>query len=129
MSSEELRQAAALMRERALKAIPSPWVAEPLGSEGYAIFGPGINPNAASVRLRVRRWVARIGMNDWSVDKDTAKHIASWHPAVALAVADWLESEAQAHFHFGDEVRSVYDQPNMGGPALAVARAYLGTAR
>jgi hypothetical protein len=43
----------------------------------------------------------------------TAEHIASWHPAVALAVADWLEAtvltDANAPF------------------ALAVARAYLGS--
>jgi hypothetical protein len=48
-----------------------------------------------------------------------AAHIASWHPAVALAVADWLDDCARlpaTTFH-----GQVFD-----GRALAVARAYLG---
>jgi hypothetical protein len=45
-------------------------------------------------------------------------HCASWHPAVALAVADWLYDEA---FDAGRRV-PVYVEP----PALAVARTYLG---
>lgn len=120
MSSEELRQAAALMRERAEAATPGPWevlwnavayvdtVADPSDPTGQT---PMQHPEKIADANQVDR-----------------AHIASWHPAVALAVADWLEAEAQAHFHIGDEVRSVYDQPNMGGPALAVARAYLGSA-
>lgn len=50
-----------------------------------------------------------------------AKHIASWHPLVALAVADWLEATAEhvdrRWVSFGDAV---------GINALNVARAYLG---
>jgi hypothetical protein len=54
-----------------------------------------------------------------------AEHIASWHPAVALAVADWLDSLVDAMTN--------PDAPNSGVStdreerhALAVARAYLG---
>ncbi len=51
---------------------------------------------------------------------DDAHYYSSWQPAVALAVADWLESVANLQ-DFGDS----------GGPlmqihALTVARAYLG---
>jgi hypothetical protein len=46
-------------------------------------------------------------------------HIASWHPAVALAVADWLEADADRR-----STRVVGYVP--ASEALAVARAYLG---
>jgi hypothetical protein len=58
---------------------------------------------------------------------ELAAHIASWHPAVALAVADWLDSAASAHAHFDGREISVFDLPGMDDtPALRVARAYLG---
>jgi hypothetical protein len=106
VSSEILRRAASLMRERAEAADPSPWDAECPDVVGAS-----------------DEWIVYASNGD---HERSIPHIASWHPAVALAVADWLEAEAEAHFHIGDEVRSIYDQPNMGGPALAVARAYLG---
>lgn len=49
-------------------------------------------------------------------------HYSSWHPAVALAVATWLDSHADIHtFRTCDERLTT---PFC--PALAVARAYLG---
>jgi hypothetical protein len=45
-----------------------------------------------------------------------AEHIASWHPAVALAVADWLD-DTDTEGHHPDE--------SCCG-ACEVARAYLG---
>ncbi|MBO9524310.1 MAG: hypothetical protein J7518_22460 [Nocardioidaceae bacterium] len=66
---------------------------------------------------------APVSPMDWStcshVVVSEKEHIASWHPVVALAVADWL-----------DWLAPFADLPN---PAfvvehgLAVARAYLGT--
>ena len=50
-----------------------------------------------------------------------AEHIASWHPLVALAVAEWLETEAQLH-----EVRGHNSGEGHTFQALKVARAYLG---
>lgn len=55
-----------------------------------------------------------------------ADHIASWHPAVALAVADWLDATAD------DWDRSTAPIPVSdirldARAALAVARAYLGS--
>lgn len=65
------------------------------------------------------------------------EHIASWHPLIALAVADWLEVRAReydgmARGPFG--LAGVAFVSGAGGagdadPALAVARAYLGTER
>ena len=61
-----------------------------------------------------------------------AQHIASWHPAVALAVADWLAAagaDLWAHgLHCADGCMECDD--DLWAPhvrrALAVARAYLG---
>lgn len=51
---------------------------------------------------------------------DSADHIASWHPSVALAVADFLDMCA--------DVTTPDDDPNESGlrEVLAVATAYLG---
>lgn len=104
-----LRKAATLMRERATTApIPAgPWEREfsdairtdiPFGSPGYLIAECATNVEA--------------------------EHIASWHPAVALAVADWLEFEANVH---EASVRnSAPADHRLSTQALAVARAYLG---
>ena len=55
--------------------------------------------------------------------KEQARYIASWHPAVALAVADWLDHEALVvdDVMSGNHTTAVYV-----GPAFEVARAYLG---
>ncbi len=105
MSAEMLRRAAALMRERARRAeravgTGGGWVAtwdhSVAASDGARIadcFGSGL----------------------------TTAHIASWHPAVALAVADWLDHAAMS----ADLNRSPYVDDHLSH-ALAVARAYLG---
>ena len=75
--------------------------------------------------------VARQGFPDGWADETyqaTAAHIASWHPAVALAVADWLDSVAGAlmpphHTPHPDCGRSI--SPADEQAAIAVARAYL----
>lgn len=107
MSSDTLRRAAALMRERAEAATPGPWEAQQDGSGGWWIEAPY---TATIAELDI----------DYSVPQADAEHIAGMHPAVALAVADWLDTVARLMEH-GDP----------GGPllqkrALAVAHAYLG---
>lgn len=120
MSAEVLRQAAALMRERAegarLACGDEPW-------DGDA----GLSWNDA------RGTVYMIGAGPVNVadaiTEESALHIASWHPAVALAVADWLESVAGANTSPDEDV------PHAGrtiahidaDAALAVAHAYLGS--
>lgn len=108
--TETLRRAAALMRERAEAATPH------------------------------QRWVAWAGdtavrVNDRShtdfraPTPAHAEHVASWHPAVALKVADWLEEVAA----WMDEGVGLLPATNIGDVwigmrqhALALARAYLG---
>jgi hypothetical protein len=135
VSAEILRQAAALMRERA-EACVSGFEA---GDE------PGWYNQPKVLACALRKEYGSGGIYD--VD---AEHIASWHPAVALAVADWLEAEAaalQAMAAFSGVAATVEHEVNIRGaaltirkhdkgrvsleadtsaPALAVARAYLG---
>ena len=98
MSAELLRRAATEMRERANTAMPGGWYA---GTSNWviAVFGD----------LADEYDVAK------AQNAADAEYIASWHPAVALAVADWLDAAAD-------------DCPACirAEPALALARAYLG---
>jgi hypothetical protein len=94
----ELRQAASLIRERTALVPPSPWYSAVHDVTTY----DGLDVIASS-GLTVR-----------------AQYIASWHPGVALAVADWLDAEAER------AEQSVRPQLHSLSPgALAVARAYL----
>lgn len=114
MSAEVLRRAAALMRERAEAAtadVCPDWtrgavrhIARNCEIECYHDGAPSL-----------RHHDSQGEPNQWS-RYDDAAHIASWHPAVALAVADWLEYVSKAH----------EDAYISGSHALAVARAYLG---
>lgn len=104
MSAELLRRAAKEMRERAEAAVlacgDEPWRVE-FGYPGYDVS------NTVGVRV---------------IDngaEETAEHVASWHPAVAVAVAGLLDEEA-----YGEE-NGHFDASHL---ALAVARAYLGEA-
>lgn len=110
MSAETLRRAAALMRERAESASGSPWqhVAiedEDGAADSYVISLTGFTSIGEDVG-------EAMAVGD-------AEHIASWHPAVALAVAGLLEFAAP----FGN-------QPQPYSPtvehAMTIARAYLG---
>ena len=69
------------------------------------------------------RWVTANQLRG-EFDAETSDHIASWHPTVALAVADWLEWEADEAERFNAQTRA----PRQMVPrrALAVARTYLG---
>lgn len=99
MTAETLRRAAALMRERAEGSTAGPWIAaEQTHGEWFGIQS---------------QWTA-LGT---AYERVEAQHIASWHPAVALAVADWLlDASYEAS---GDDG---WTHPE----ALAVAQAYLG---
>ena len=104
MSAEILRRAAGLMRERAEAASEGInwWGVEPMTRALDATFSP---PSA----------------------EQDAEHIASWHPAVALAVADWLVAES--HQPETEHEGGAY---TTGGPSLMaihVALTYLGGAR
>lgn len=99
-----LCRAAALMRERAEAATPGQWT---------VTFG--------FVGARRVPFVSIPGQDGARMPRqDDAEHIAAWHPAVALAVADWLDLEA--------EFATGADPGLASNEALAVARAYLGEA-
>lgn len=96
-----LRKAAALMRERAEAATDGPWAVTSTTAGLTGILSTsGIAPTVYSTHVGAMR-------------SDDMRHIAGMHPAVALAVADWL-----------DEVGATDDDAIA---ALAVARAYLGS--
>jgi hypothetical protein len=99
--SEELRQAAKLMRERAEAATEGPWRAK---------------------RHRDRRsYVSSCSGACWDVAyplTEDARHIAGMHPGVALAVADWLDRLADPVYCYS---------PGEYDAALNIARAYHGT--
>ena len=124
MSAETLRRAAALMRERAEAASKGPWkrfgMAGVAGSEWEVV-------DERRVECDCGEPVALLGC---ATNAD-AEHIASWHPAVALAVADWLwETANLIEVHAGTECAEPCLHPTCRviDRALAVARAYLGEA-
>lgn len=106
MSADLLRRAATLMRERARAATPGTWQ-----HFGDTIVWPSDNGPAANDPI--------MAFNE--AHEECAAHVASWHPLVALAVADWLDFIAP-FARFGD------DDSLHAKHALAVARAYLGKA-
>ena len=103
---EIIRRAAALMREQAEAATPGPWQVDPTDGADY-VFDVATGGFCFVPDNNCQRPVAN------------AAHIASWHPVVALAVADWLEFVAtSADFGMEPPIK-----------ALTVARAYLGGQR
>jgi hypothetical protein len=102
-----LRQAASLMRERADQAPPGPWAA--LDGGVASLADEGFWP------------VDTTGINEDGIDRATRVHIASWHPLVALAVADLLDKIAWMGELDADMLSRVGCDE-----AIAIARAYLG---
>jgi len=108
-----LRRAAKLMRERAEAASPGPWHQMCMGSEGCSVLNDG--------HLRDRKHVSFSGRKEWKADHADATYIASWHPLVAVAVADLLDKLAwMGELDPGLLSRVGCDE------AIAIARAYLG---
>ena len=116
-ADQSLRDAAKVLRERAQKATPGPWTVEDrFGSDVDRAYVMPLQPD-------IHSYVSAGGSPD--LDED-APYIATMHPGVGLALADWLLIEAhhiashecQAHCPPDgcDEVRA----------ALTVARAILG---
>ena len=123
MSAETLRRAAGLMRERAEAATPGRWhpFGTSIGSEvdGCTCHG-GIAPYGHEQYCGVEGPVVTGGEADM-------RHIASWHPAVALAVADWLDVGAEAWQISDPNYATSLRAAAVGHrQALVFARAYLG---
>lgn len=111
MSVEVLRRAASLMRERAEDATAGPWVSDEPAQTWRAWDG-----NVKTAHADFRDCDDRIAQV-WA--NEDSQHIASWHPAVALAVADLLAILARRSIST-DLEHAERDA------ALAIARAYLG---
>ena len=115
-----LREAAALMRERAEAATPGEWHAFTCEhgdewyvaskSHGQVTTGMHDEQCCGSATVMIER------------DGRDAAHIAAWSPLVALAVAGWLESVA---YRDADDDDSG-PEPADWNAALKIARTYLG---
>ncbi|MER7331613.1 MULTISPECIES: hypothetical protein [unclassified Micromonospora] len=120
---EILRHASKLMQAHAVAATQGPWTSSLVWSpDSHATSG--IYSNAHPTGTPASEVVAsgRRGARGFGGIRDprNARHIVSWQPPVALAVAAWLDREV-----FNAERRvPVYVEPS----ALAVARAYIEAA-
>jgi hypothetical protein len=124
MSADELRQAAATLRERA-EATTHPghgWrLADLAGAnEVWADRGP-----AGFDAFMVATTATRLNPNPGTRGHSDAAYIATVHPGVGLALADWLDATA-------DEIeRREWPRSRTSGTqdrALAVARLIIGGA-
>lgn len=110
MTADELRQASGEMRRLAEAATPGPWDATVYGVRGTR-------------KLAVAPWDEHSGQPDM----DNRLHIAAWHPAVALAVADSL-IVAAAHIESHEcEAHCEQGGCDLVLAAQRTARAFLGT--
>lgn len=118
---ETIREAAALMRERAEAATQGRW--ESL-ERGDRLVAWRMDPSGEFDDDF--EYVVDEPMSNGA----NAEHIASWDPAVALAVADMLDAEARAYEVFVGSRRAVGDVrpevPETTQRALTAALAYLG---
>lgn len=106
--AEVIRRAATQMRERAEKAM--------CNGASQPPWDVGMRQDCGCCEAIIDADGSRIT----TADDRQSDHIASWHPLVALAVADWLdEVAADSHASLDAWVEQA---------ALKVARAYLGEA-
>jgi hypothetical protein len=111
MTADLLRDAAALMRKRARAAQHAG-----VGTTSWYVAWPEPPDKEWKVGYQTNNPLSGLVATtpDYG-EMYLPEHIASWHPAVALAVADWLDSAADEDEFFPLDHR-----------AEAVARAYLG---
>lgn len=112
MSAARLREAARLMRARAEAATPGPWCVMSEDEKMFVTTGP------------TGRDVAEV--YEWSTGLGNPEHIAAMRPAVALAVADWLDRAADEEWCCDECKFAPENTQNLAHDALAVANAYLG---
>jgi hypothetical protein len=114
-----IRRAATLMRERAEAATRGPWEAEE-SDDCWQLFG-AVTPHTHPLQLIKAPKHGTPYAEYWPHAADSA-HIASWHPLVALIVADWLDAATRAAEL--TEASGAWLHPE--SHAFKVARAYLG---
>lgn len=91
MSSDKLRAAAKTLRQRAEAATPGPWDAV-AGAFGDPASGPDHMRVTRKPHTDASSSVAQLGYEQQG--GDDAAFIATMHPGVALALADWLDYAA-----------------------------------
>jgi hypothetical protein len=141
--ADMLRHAAILMRERAQAATPSA-NPQPGGWSGFGTGNTATGSNWAAIYGGPAEDGYRVGAvltTDEFCDACTGpsqadvQHITSWHPAVALAVADWLDHETARLTNLIPQWRNQWDNDELVIAALvdgmfrhpfAIARTYLG---
>lgn len=106
-AAETLREAAKALRDRAEEAPPGPW--------DHVV---GASGDTAWVERRHTETIAV------SANAAASAYIATMHPGVALALADWLDAEAQDQSHDPAE-----HDGSPSGYALRVAETVLGGAQ
>lgn len=87
--SEVVRSAAALMRVRATAAYPGPWISDE--DENCWRLHSKSDPHFPSLQI-LKAAKRNTPYAEYWPDEANGAHIVSWHPGVALAVAELLES-------------------------------------
>ena len=107
MSADRLREAAKTLRQRAEAATPGPWIAEYSKKSGHCVIDAE-SRNALDSVVRATHFR----------DVGDATYIATMHPLVGLALADWLDAVADDY--------AIAQYGYWSTRALAVADAILG---
>lgn len=122
MTAKRLRQAAARLREVASSADQTPWGWRPFGGDPANLCRVVTYPEGEP-------WV--VVAED--MEAPNAEYVATMHPPVALALADWLDSEEYRLTRYrrrsvssGRALDDLID--NEFADSLAVADAILGEA-
>ena len=133
--TDELRTAAEKLRSLATAATPGPWRQHDthLGQYGYAatvLSGEGNDTD-------LRAWLPSMSQEPWDETRNVwpdAAYIATMHPGVGAALADWLDAEAAiwdavetVKAEYGPKGLKVTTPLSTHAEALAVARAINGT--
>lgn len=118
---DHLREAARVLRERAEAATPGPWSAHRLSENVTTSAVRTVKPNYGD---------GHISIATYAQYRD-AHFIATMHPGVALAVAEWLEVtvtwfDREAAFIKESQLKQFEDDWFTDERALAVADAILG---
>lgn len=114
--ADKLRAAAEKLRKLTGQAIEGPWTAT-WSEQQYELKGPSSVDPIAEWTYAIATWEPKASEQRAECDTADADYIAAMHPGVGLALADWLESEAE----FGAD-------PGIGPAALTVARLINGSA-
>ena len=127
MSADVLRRAAERLREVAGEATPGPWW------DDFGGVRAGILPRSRHLVTNGFPNVVAITDRRGVGGEADAAYVATMHPGVALALADWLEREAALSIAFDQIVTrhtaagfTVETEQSSFPQALATARAILG---